>query len=127
LSRAARSEGIEQHICLQNSADDRVEWRDDAHDLHVNGLAHFIFIVAAIRAKPLGLGIAIPDAGESKPRKRPGCGGLDTMTNICAIAPLAKNTPIARKRGRNLRTTFSEIGSSAFAHKSLKRKTRGIQ
>jgi hypothetical protein len=38
----------------------------------------------------LRIGIAIPTAHESKPRKRPGWGGLDTMLHIFAIALYAK-------------------------------------
>jgi hypothetical protein len=35
--------------------------------------------------------------------------------------------PKARKKGRYFKTTLSEIVSSQFARKSLKRKTGGIQ
>src|SRR5262245_61497343 len=67
------------------------------------------------------------DGGESKPLECPRWGSLDTMPHICVIARLAKCDPTTRINGRYFCTTISEIGSSTSAHKSLKRKTGGIQ
>jgi hypothetical protein len=87
-----------------SSAPDRVESERVSRPqmlsgLHLSGIgAHVRSVHGDSSRHTRKIGIEIPVAHESKPRKRPGCGGLDTMPHIFVIAHHAKKVRQRAKR-----------------------------